>query len=93
MSAPEQSRPPEREPDKAYSLGAGLMVLGGAALLIPGICTVISIPFMLEVALRDVSIFMALGFLWAACLLVSYGGWKLVQRGRAARAQGPAPRT
>ena len=85
MSAPEHSRPPEREPYKDYSLGAGLMVLGGAALLLPGICTVISIPLMLEVALRDVGIFMGLGFLWAVCLLVSYGGWKLIQRGRAAR--------
>ena len=93
MSAPEHSRPPEREPYRAYSLGAGLMVLGGAVLLIPGICTVISIPFMLEVALRDVSIFMGLGFLWGVCLLVSYGGWKLIQRGRAARSKGPDPGT
>jgi hypothetical protein len=63
------------------------MVLGGAALLLPGICTVISIPLMLEVALRDVGIFLGLGFLWAVCLLVSYGGWKLIQRGRAARSR------
>jgi hypothetical protein len=87
MSAPDQSRPPEPEPYKDYSLGAGLMVLGGAVLLLPGICTVITIPFMLEVALRDISIFLALGFLWAVCLLVSYGGWKLIQRGRAARSK------
>jgi hypothetical protein len=85
VSTPEHSRQPEREPYKDYSLGAGLMVLGGAALLLPGICTVISIPFMLEVALRDVGIFLGLGFLWAVCLLVSYGGWRLIQRGRAAR--------
>jgi hypothetical protein len=93
VSTPEQSRPPEGEPYKDYSLGAGLMVLGGAALLIPGICTFISIPLMLEVALRDVSILMGLGFLWAACLLVSYGGLKLIQRGRAARSKGPNPGT
>jgi hypothetical protein len=87
MSTPEQSRPPEPEPYKDSSLGAGLMVLGGAVLLLPGICTIITIPFMLEVALRDVGIFMGLGFLWAVCLLVSYGGWKLIQRGRAARSK------
>ena len=89
MSTPEQPRPPEPEPYKDYSLGAGLMVLGGAALLLPGICTVICIPLMLEVALRDVGIFMGLGFLWAVCLLVSYGGLKLIQRGKAARSKDP----
>jgi hypothetical protein len=85
MSTPEQSRPPEPEPYKDYSLGAGLMVLGGVVLFLPGICAVISAAFMLPVALRDLSAFLVLGLLWAACLLVAYGGWKLIQRGRAAR--------
>jgi hypothetical protein len=57
MSAPQDSPPPDRERYKPHTLGSGLMVLGGAVLLLPGICTVISVPFMLEVALRDLSIF------------------------------------
>jgi len=85
MSPPEQPRAPGPEPYKDYSLAAGLMVLGGAVLLLPGICTLITIPFMLELILRDVSLFVTLGLLWGACLVVSYGGIKLIRRGRAAR--------
>ena len=85
MSLPEQPRPLGPEPYKPYSVGSGLMVLGGAVLLLPGICTVISMPFMLSVAFQDISIFVALALLWAACLLVAYGGIILMQRGRAQR--------
>jgi hypothetical protein len=85
MSAPEQPRPSEREPYKPHSVGSGLMVLGGAVLLLPGICTVFSMPFMLVTAFQDISIFLALAALWAVCLLVAYGGVKLIQRGRAQR--------
>jgi hypothetical protein len=65
------------------------MVLAGAVLLLPGICTVFSMPFMLVTAFQDISIFLALGTLWAVCLLIAYGGLKLMQRGRAQRLRRP----
>jgi hypothetical protein len=61
-------------------LGSALLVLVGVALLLPGLCAVISAINIAPMMWREPSAIVPLGLLWAFCILVSYGGLRLIAR-------------
>ena len=80
MSAPETPGPTDPEPRKGLDLGSALLVLVGVVLLLPGLCAVISAINMALMMWLEPTAIVPLGLLWAFCILVSYGGLRLIVR-------------
>jgi hypothetical protein len=80
MSLPETPGPPEPEPRRRPDFGSALLILVGVGLLLPGLCAVISAINIAPMMWRDPTAIVPLGLLWAFCLLVSYGGLRLIAR-------------
>ena len=79
MSLPTPSPLPEPEPYKRPDFGSALLILVGVVLLLPGLCAIFSAFTMGPMVWRDSAI-VPLGLLWAFCILVSYGGLRLIVR-------------
>jgi hypothetical protein len=80
MTLPQTPGPTEPAPRKRPDFGSALLVLVGVVLLLPGLCAVISFSNMAPTVWRDATAIEPLRLLWAFCILVSYGGLRLIAR-------------
>jgi hypothetical protein len=80
MSLPTPPPPTEPEPYKPPDFGSALLILVGLVLLLPGLCAIFSAITMVPAMWNSPSAIVPLGLLWAFCILISYGGLRLIAR-------------
>ena len=80
MTLPEAPGPVEPQPRRRLDLGSALLILVGVALLLPGLCAVISAVNLAPMMWHDPTAIVPLGLLWAFCILISCGGLRLIVR-------------